>query len=348
MRTGARARNDGGRRVNTPDARREALQAWAAARLDGAETTLEPVSVDASFRRYFRMRHAGGSVIAMDAPPEREDSRPFVRVAALMREAGLHTPAIRASDLERGFLLLEDLGDRSYLDALDSGNADALFADAVAALIDWQAASRPGVLPEYDAALLRRELALFPDWFLDRHLGVNLSAAERGALAAVFDAVVARALEQPRVYVHRDYMPRNLMLSDPNPGVIDFQDAVYGPVAYDVLSVFKDAFVSWPAARVEAWTRDYWTRARARGLPVPADYAGFAAMLDWIGVQRHLKVLGIFARIRYRDGKPRYLEDAPRFVGYVLETAARWPELAPLARLFERYVTAAGADAGGA
>jgi hypothetical protein len=170
-------------------------------------------------------------------------------------------------------------------------------------------------------------------------MGVALSKVEREALAAVFDAIVARALDQPKVYVHRDYMPRNLMLSDPNPGVIDFQDAVYGPIAYDVLSLFKDAFVSWPAARVEGWTRDYWFRARARGLPVPADYAGFAAMLDWIGVQRHLKVLGIFARIRYRDGKPHYLEDAPRFVRYVLDAAARWPELGPLMRLFERYVT---------
>lgn len=274
----------------------------------------------------------------MDAPPRQEDSRPFVRVAELMREAGLHVPRIHDCDLDRGFLLLEDLGSRSYLDVLDDANADALFADAIAALVDWQAASRPGVLPEYDAALLRRELDLFPEWFLGRHLGITLDAAERAALEGVFEDIVARALAQPRVFVHRDYMPRNLMVSDPNPGVIDFQDAVYGPIAYDVLSLFKDAFVSWPAERFEAWTHAYWSRAAAHGLPVPAEYAEFAHMLDWIGVQRHLKVLGIFARIRYRDGKPHYLEDAPRFVGYVLEAVARQPALAPLARLFERHV----------
>lgn len=324
--------------MTVADPRREALAAWAAGRLGGGRAALEPVSVDASFRRYFRIRDGGRSLIAMDAPPEREDSRPFVRVASLMREAGLHVPSVHACDLDRGFLLLEDLGERSYLEVLDADNADALFADAVTALIDWQAASRPGVLPEYDAGLLRRELALFPDWFLDRHLDVELTAGERGELEGVFDAVVARALDQPRVYVHRDYMPRNLLVSDPNPGVIDFQDAVYGPVAYDLLSLFKDAFVSWPAARVADWTRDYWMRARARGLPVPAEYGEFATMLDWIGVQRHLKVLGIFARIRHRDGKPRYLEDAPRFLRYVLDTAARHPELTPLARLFERHV----------
>lgn len=326
--------------MTVSDPRRQALAEWAAASLQVPAAHLVPASVDASFRRYFRVR-AGtgrGSWIAMDAPPRQEDSRPFVRVAELMREAGLHVPRIHDCDLDRGFLLLEDLGSRSYLDVLDDANADALFADAIAALVDWQAASRPGVLPEYDATLLRRELDLFPEWFLGRHLGITLDAAERAALEGVFEDIVARALAQPRVFVHRDYMPRNLMVSDPNPGVIDFQDAVYGPIAYDVLSLFKDAFVSWPAERFEAWTHAYWSRAAAHGLPVPAEYAEFAQMLDWIGVQRHLKVLGIFARIRYRDGKPHYLEDAPRFVGYVLEAVARQPALAPLARLFERHV----------
>lgn len=320
------------------DSRRDALARWVAERLDRPSASLTPVSVDASFRRYFRIQAGGGSLIAMDAPPQREDSRPFVRVASLMREAGLHVPAVHADDLDNGFLLLEDLGDSSYLDALNPDNADPLFADAVTALIDWQAASRPGVLPEYDDGLLRRELNLFPDWFLGRHLGLDLSGGERAEMEGMFDLIVTRALEQPRVYVHRDYMPRNLMFSDPNPGVIDFQDAVYGPIAYDVLSLFKDAFVSWPDERIEQWTRDYWRRAADRGLPVPAEYDEFAAMLDWIGVQRHLKVLGIFARICYRDGKPQYLEDAPRFVRYVMETAARRPALAPLAELFERYV----------
>lgn len=318
--------------------RRDDLARWVAGRLNLASAVLQPVSVDASFRRYFRVHADGRSLIAVDAPPQREDSRPFVRVASLMREAGLHVPAIHADDLDNGFLLLEDLGDNSYLDVLTPDNADTLFADAIAALIDWQAASRPGVLPEYDDTLLRNELNLFPDWFLDRHLGLDLNADERAELEGIFDLIVTRALEQPRVYVHRDYMPRNLMLSNPNPGVIDFQDAVHGPIAYDVLSLFKDAFVSWPDERIERWTRDYWRLAGERGIPVPGKYDDFAAMLDWIGVQRHLKVLGIFARIRYRDGKPRYLEDAPRFVRYVMETAARRPELAPLSEFFERHV----------
>lgn len=320
------------------DLRRGALADWAARRLGLADAALEPVSVDASFRRYFRVRAGEHSWIAMDAPPDRENSEAFLRVAALMRDAGLHVPAIHHHDLERGFLLIEDLGDRSYLGALDADTADTLFDDAIGALVDWQAASRPGVLPVYDEALLRRELALFPDWFLGRHLGVRLSASERDEMAAMFDRIVERAQAQPRVYVHRDFMPRNLMVSDPNPGVIDFQDAVYGPVAYDVLCLFRDAFLSWPAERVEAWTRDYWRRARRRGVPVPEDYGEFAVMCDWIGVQRHLKVMGIFARIRYRDGKPRYLTDAPRFAGYLRDAFSRLPELAPLAALLRRHV----------
>ena len=324
--------------MSAHDARRQALAAWVAARLGEADAVLAPVSVDASFRRYFRVRHDGGSLIAVDSPPDREDPRPFLRVAALMREAGLHVPAVQAEDAGRGFLLLEDLGGETYLDVLDADNADRLFGDAIAALIDWQAASRPGVLPEYDAALLRRELGVFPDWFLGRHLGVVLDESERARLATAFDTLVDWALAQPRVYVHRDFMPRNLMVSEPTPGVIDFQAAVHGPLAYDILCLFKDAFLSWPEARVEAWLRDYRERARDRGLPVPAGFDEFRAMVDRIGIQRHLKVLGIFARIRHRDGKPHYLEDAPRFVGYVRDAAARLPEMAPLAALFERHV----------
>ncbi len=217
-------------------------------------------------------------------------------------------------------------------------NADALFAAAITALIRWQRASRPGVLPDYDAALLARELALFPDWYLARHLGVTLTGDDLSAWQSVCRTLVDAALAQPKVYVHRDYMPRNLMISEPNPGVLDHQDAVYGPIAYDPVCLFKDAFLSWPEARVDGWLRGYHAAALAAGLPLNADYAAFRRDADWIGAQRHLKVLGIFARINYRDGKPKYLADTPRFIRYVVDVATRYPELAPLAALFEKHV----------
>jgi len=317
------------------DPRRKALAAWVGERFGVAPPSLEPASSDASFRRYFRARLAGRTLVCMDAPPAQEDCRAFVHVAALLRGSGVNAPEVLAQDLERGFLALSDLGTTTYLEALDADNADALFADAWQALIRWQRTSRAGVLAPYDRALLRRELALFPDWYLGAHLGVRLDTARRDALDAVFRRLEDEALGQPRVFVHRDFMPRNLMLSAPNPGVLDFQDAVYGPVAYDVTCLFKDAFISWDEERVSGWWHQYWTEARRAGVPVHGRFDDFRRACDLIGLQRHLKVAGIFARIRYRDGKPRYLEDAPRFLRYIRATAARYTEFAPLLRLLD-------------
>ena len=320
-----------------PDARAEQAYRWALPALGLADASFAPASADASFRRYFRIRDQGRSWIVMDAPPAQEDCRPFLKVGSLMAEAGLNVPKVLAQDLEQGFLLLNDLGTQTYLDVLTEANADALFAPAIEALIAWQRASRPGLLPEYDRALLERELALFPDWYLARHLGIRLEGDDLAAWTTVCEQLIESALAQPRVFVHRDYMPRNLMLSTPNPGVLDHQDAVYGPIAYDPICLFKDAFLSWPEARVEAWLQLYHARALAAGLPLP-DWDRFARDADWIGLQRHLKVLGIFARINYRDGKPKYLADTPRFLRYVMSAATRHEALAPLAELFTRRV----------
>jgi N-acetylmuramate 1-kinase len=318
--------------------RLEELEQWLATHYRTGGFHLTPASADASFRRYFRVHLGEGpvpSVIAMDAPPEREDCRPFIHVAGLLADAGLNAPGILAQDLEHGFLLLTDLGSTTYLAALDTTNADALFSDAIDALIAWQLASRPDELPPYDEALLRRELELFPDWYVARHLGVALGEAQRQALAATFQLILASNLAQPRVYVHRDYMPRNLMVSDPNPGILDFQDAVFGPITYDVASLFRDAFVSWPEERVLDWTVRYWEKARRAALPVDADFGTFYRDLEWMGLQRHLKVLGIFARLHYRDGKSGYLDDTPRFLGYVRAACERYAALTPLARLLD-------------
>lgn len=322
-------------RTDVADTRLQALRSWL--RQAGGMTAfeLQPASSDASFRRYFRAQHAAGTAIVMDAPPAREDSRPFVHVAALMRGAGLNVPEILACDLEQGFLLLSDLGTQTYLEVIDERNADRLFSDAIAALIHWQQATRADELPPFDEALLRRELALFPDWYLDRHLRFKPTPAQTATLEAVNTLLVRRALAQPAVFVHRDYMPRNLMVSVPNPGVLDFQDAVQGPISYDVVSLFKDAFLSWPAERVRDWAKQYWYAAKAARLPVSGDFAEFFADFEWMGLQRHLKVLGIFARINYRDGKPAYLADTPRFFNYVRETSAAHNALAPLAQLFD-------------
>ncbi|NQD93222.1 phosphotransferase, partial [Pseudomonas sp. CrR25] len=280
-----------------------AAQGWGAVPV----ATLTPASSDASFRRYFRWQGAGRSLIVMDAPPPQEDCGPFVKVGELLGGAGVNVPLVLAADLQRGFLLLNDLGRQTYLEVIDADNADRLFADALEALLAFQRLPMQAPLPSYDEALLRRELQLFPEWYVQRHLGVEWDAAQQAAWQRVCALLIDSALAQPKVLVHRDYMPRNLMLSVPNPGVLDFQDAVYGPVTYDVTCLFKDAFLSWPEARVQGWLEGYWRQARAAGIPVQDEFDEFLRASDLMGVQRHLKVIGIFARICHRDGKPRYL-----------------------------------------
>ena len=319
------------------DIRRRALDQWVSDWL-GAPVSGEVASADASFRRYFRYRHAGRTLVAMDAPPEQEDCRPFVDVAGRLARAGVAVPEILHQDLEQGFLLLTDMGRETWLTALDGGNADAWFDAALETLITQQRFADTRGLPEYDRALLRRELDLFPHWYLGEHRGLRLDGDTSGRLDAVFETLIESALAQPRVFVHRDFMPRNLMVSDPNPGVIDFQDAVAGPISYDLISLFKDAFLSWPEARVLEWLRDYHRRAAAAGLPVPAAFDDLLRWCDLMGAQRHLKVIGIFARIRHRDGKPKYLEDAPRFFAYLRTVIARRPdELGDLGRLLDLW-----------
>jgi aminoglycoside/choline kinase family phosphotransferase len=324
--------------ASEPDPRAATARLWALQHLaleSVAGVSFGPASADASFRRYFRVASGAQSWIIMDAPPDRENLEPFVAIARLSEAAGLNAPKVLAEDRERGYLLLSDLGRQTFLNVLTAENADALMQDAIAALIRWQLASREGVLPPYDAALLQRELDLFPDWYVGRHLGRTLSTAQRASLSGIEHQLIASALAQPKVYVHRDYMPRNLMVSTPSPGVLDFQDAVHGPITYDVVSLFRDAFMSWPADRVEQWMHLYWQQAQAAGLPVHASFGDFHRAADWMGLQRHLKVIGIFARICHRDGKPQYLADVPRFIHYVREVAGKYPELAALIALFD-------------
>ena len=319
------------------DDRLNALGAWLRNALSGASFRLEPASTDASFRRYFRVFTEGGpTFIAMDAPPERENSAAFVHVAQLLREAGLNAPRVVTQDLDQGFLLVSDLGNNSYMTSLRAGrDVDRLFGDATTALVRWQAASRAGELPEYDEALLRRELSLFPDWYVARHLGVTLTSAQSAALEGVFQAILRVNLAEPRVFVHRDFMPRNLMVAEPNPGILDFQDAVFGPISYDVASLFRDAFISWDEERVLDGTIRYWEKARKAGLPVRADFGEFWRDVEWMGLQRHLKVAGIFARLKHRDGKANYVEDTPRFIAYIRHAVGRYNALAPLGRLLD-------------
>ena len=319
----------------------QALAAWLQPLLASegvSDYQLTPASEDASFRRYFRITTPSGTRIVMDAPTAQEDCRPFIKVAGLLADAGVHVPRILAQDLSQGFLLLTDLGARTYLDVLNDDNFDALFRPANDALVKWQLASRPDVLPAYDAALLKRELALFPDWYIAKHLQVELNAKQTETLAQMFTLIIDASLAQARVYVHCDYMPRNLMVADHDgeniPGVIDFQDAVYGPISYDIASLYRDAFISWDEERVLDGTIRYWEKARKAGLPVPAGFDDFYRDVEWMGLQRHLRILGIFARINYRDGKPQYLADTPRFVHYVRKTCERYQELWPLVRLF--------------
>ncbi|WP_447798938.1 aminoglycoside phosphotransferase family protein [Pseudomonas moraviensis] len=296
--------------------------------------TLTAASSDASFRRYFRWEGDGCSFVVMDAPPPQENCKPFVDIAFLLAKSGINVPKIYAEDLERGFLLLNDLGNKTYLDVIDGENADALFHDALQALLAFQQLPMVAPLPGYDVALLRRELELFPEWYVKHELGIEFDAAQQQQWQHISQLLIDSALAQPKVLVHRDYMPRNLMLSEPNPGVLDFQDAVYGPVTYDVTCLFKDAFLSWPEERVRGWLESYWQQASALDIPVQTDFEDFLRASDLMGVQRHLKVIGIFARICHRDGKPRYLADVPRFFSYIEAVIARRPELAELQALF--------------
>ncbi len=310
----------------------------------GEWKSIATASTDASFRRYFRVTSgSGATAIVMDAPPPQEDVRPFVNMTHLLADGGVHVPELLAADEARGFLLLADMGSTTYLSALQTANAgerDALFVDAIATLVQLQRID-PGrsrtALPHYDAALLRREIALFPDWYLDRHCNAQLTNDEKNSLDRVYAALIASALAQPTVLVHRDYMPRNLMVTAArNPGVLDFQDAVIGPITYDVASLMRDAFLSWEEPQLIDWVVRYWDQAKKAGLPVRADFSEFYREMEWMGLQRHLKVMGIFARINYRDGKPKYLADTPRFVAYVRHVAKRYQAFAPLLRLFDR------------
>ena len=323
-------------------------------------SSLRSASSDASFRRYFRVDRAGrnGSCIVMDAPPPQEDVRPFVQVAAMLHGAGLNAPQVLEQDVAHGFLLLTDLGSQLYLDALqasvargDTARRDALMGDATRALIQWQARADASVLPAYDDALLRGELALFPEWCVGLECGATWNDEARHQWHEACDVLVRSALDQPSVAVHRDYMPRNLMVCESpgqpagaNPGILDFQDAVRGPIGYDLASLLRDAFISWDEEQEIDWAVRYWQAARKAGLPLPDDFGEFWRQVEWIGLQRHLKVLGIFCRLKHRDGKPKYSTDLPRFFAYAHKVAARYNALRPLSRLLEPLMGAQRID----
>lgn len=321
----------------TEATRRQLAERWAADQLGWPDWVAEPASSDASFRSYYRIRRGPDSRVVMDAPPEREALGPFIDIAARLQRAGLHTPRIEAADRERGFLLLEDLGVQPYHQVLNEANADSLFDDALQALLLMQLRTDHRGLPTYDASRLLGELALFIDWFLDRHWRIQPTEDELDDWDLQCAGLIRWALDQPQVFCHRDFMPRNLMLCDPSPGIIDFQDAVLGPISYDPVCLFRDAFLSWPPQRVDAWLEDYRIRGLQAGLPLPESARLWRRTCDLMGVQRHLKVIGIFARIRYRDGKPHYLDDAPRFFAYLDHAIARNPELAALGRLIAAW-----------
>jgi aminoglycoside/choline kinase family phosphotransferase len=369
--------------------RQQQLTQWLHSLFPDRSFTLTPASADASFRRYFRVtfqnheesdarvsaQHSrpgaqpDGTLIVMDAPPQHEDCRPFLHIAKLFEEAGTHVPHVYAQDIEHGFLLLSDLGNTTYLQALTKNNARELYDAATDALIKIQLASRENELPPYDEALLLREMRLFPEWYVAKHLNVMLSDKQNAKLASVFARVVANNLTQPRVYVHRDYHSRNLMyIESPlsnslpragartnekwgkqaireadarkgnfltSPGILDFQDAVYGPITYDLASLFKDAYIRWEEAEIIDWLVRYWEKARKAGLPVASDFSEFYRDYEWMGVQRHLKVLGIFARLYHRDGKDGYLKDLPLVMAYLRAACARYVDLKPLLNLLD-------------
>src|SRR3954453_151549 len=316
--------------------------------------TISPASADASFRRYFRVSTCKGTLVAMDAPPQHEDCEPFVQVAKLFAEAGVHVPAVLAQNLADGFLLLSDLGNTTYLQALNEAinndqasfldKAGHLYGDAIAALLKIQLASAPGVLPEYDEALLLSELSLLPEWYLGRYLQVKPTAKLKAELDRIFSLIVQNNAAQPKVFVHRDYHSRNLMVIDPNPGVLDFQDALYGPVTYDLVSLFKDAYIRWDEERILDWVIRYWEQARKLGQPLAQDFADLYRDFECMGVQRHIKVLAIFARLNYRDGKSAYLDDLPLVEEYLRKACERYRELKPLLTLLDEWQGAKPSD----
>jgi aminoglycoside/choline kinase family phosphotransferase len=328
--------------ADRPDPRLALLEHWLQKDLQLHGSTVEPASADASFRRYFRVRHGQRTLIAMDAPPGREDLGPFVGVARALGALGVTVPEVLEQNRAQGFLLMTDLGSTHYLAAFGAGaDVDRLYDDATAALLRIQAEGLGAAaeLPPYDAAYLDREVQLFPEWFLRRHLGSPPGAGERGLIDRTSAALAASALEQPQVFVHRDYHSRNLMvLPAGNPGILDFQDAMRGALTYDLVSLFKDCYVVWPAPRVRAWVRDYRRRALAAGIAVPGSEADFVRWFDLMGLQRHLKVLGIFARLWYRDGKAGYLRDLPTVLDYVLGATAAYGELAEFDRFLRQVV----------
>lgn len=314
--------------------RRALLEDWLRAVLDRSEISLVLASGDASFRHYWRLALDGQSLIAVDAPPEVEDTERFVRIAQTWRALGLRTPAIHARDAGSGFVLLEDFGQRHYLDALDDATADRLYGDALGALAIIQACAPTTELPAYDAPFLRRELDLFRHWLVEQYLGLTLSSGEEADLEEGLGLLTASALEQPRVCVHRDFHSRNLMITaSPSPGILDFQDAVAGPVTYDLVSLLRDCYIAWPRDRVEEWAWGYFGLAVQSGILRPEQEADFLRWFDLMGVQRHLKASGIFARLLIRDGKPGYLGNIPRTLGYVLEVAPAYAPLRGLAEL---------------
>ncbi len=322
-------------RLNTLRDWLKALQASWQLDLD----TLEPASADASFRRYFRIASKNpdfGTLIVMDAPPQHEPLDTFIKVDLLLSAAGLNVPHILEQNIAEGFLLLNDLGTTTYLAELNNETADLLYQDATHALVQMQLASKPDVLPNYDEALLQRELDLFPEWYLNKHLNIELTDLQDAQLKKSFAFIIENNLAQAKVYVHRDYHARNLMVTAiNNPGVIDFQDAVYGPITYDASSLWRDAYIAWPEERVIDWVIKFWEEGRKVGLPMPNDFGQFYRDFEWMGLQRHLKVLGIFARLFHRDGKDGYLKDIPLVLEYAIATANRYIELKPLARILE-------------
>ena len=317
------------------DNRQDQLGIWLQSALQHSDFTLTTASADASFRRYFRVHLADKTLIAMDAPPPHENCEPFVRIAKLFGDAGMHVPKVLAQDIAQGFLLLSDLGDVTYLSQLNDDTAPRLYHDANMALVKLQLASKSGVLPNYDEALLTREMQLFPDWYVGRHLNVVLDEKQQSDLHKVFGLLNQNILAQGQVYVHRDYHSRNLMVCDDNPGVLDFQDAVYGAITYDLVSLLKDAYIRWDEEQIIDWLVRYWQVAKKQGLPVSADFSEFYRDFEYMGAQRHIKVLGIFARLYHRDGKNGYLKDMPLVLEYLRKACERYIELKPLLRLLD-------------